>query len=163
MAEIIHPPKRLSMKVTRTGPSPEDAIAAAEKVIENTGAVFGDLVQADIGRLDEAFAKYKEDGDRTALNAVFRIVHNMRGLGATFRYSLVTRIGTSMCRYITERKEGVELELGLLESHVDALRAVVKAHMQGEGDTVSQAVAARLEELVVEVTITGVPDATAQT
>jgi hypothetical protein len=40
---------------------------------------------------------------------------------------------------------------------------VVKAHIQGAGDEVSQEVAARLEELVVEVTITGVPDDTAQT
>ncbi len=151
--EIIEPPNPLRNKVRfGSGLSAEEAIARAQRVIERARHDFIDLIERETGELMRLFARYKR-GDRDNIESIFRIAHNLRGLGTTFGYDLLTRLGTSMCRYITERRAGEELEIAILEAHVQALRAVVRQHILGEGDRTSQEVARILDDLVRGVTV----------
>ena len=152
-AEIIEPPHLLGEIVKPYGgPTPEQAIARAQRTVEKASAAFAEVVDSDIDRLKKAFALYKGAYVRAPLDEMFSIAHNIRGMGTTFKYPLLTRIGTSMCRYITERREGVPLDSTILQLHIDALSVVAHAEIRGAGDRTSQQVAAALDKMVGRVT-----------
>ncbi|MDP6390088.1 MAG: hypothetical protein QF654_09365 [Alphaproteobacteria bacterium] len=152
-AEIIDPPHPLGEIVKPYGgPTPEQAIARAQRIVKKAGAAYAQVVDNDIDRLKKAFAVYKGAYVRAPLDEMFSIVHNIRGMGTTFKYPLLTRIGTSMCRYITERREGVTLDSTILQLHIDALSVVVHTEIRGAGDKISQQVAAALDQVVGRVT-----------
>lgn len=151
--QVIKPPKPLSRKVRPFGgPTPEEAISRADRSVVRVRGEFVASMEDDVVELDRLYGEYRQDRSPETLNRIFRIAHNLRGLGATFHYELMTRLGTSMCRYITELPEGKTLEPVLLQVHIQAMKAVVRSHMEGAGDKISRDVATTLDLIVRKAT-----------
>jgi hypothetical protein len=143
------PDLSLSKKVPRTGGiNPETAFRKADKIIADLASEFHDKLDADIKALELLQRKYKEKPCDATIEPIFKLVHNLRGQGATFGFPLVTDIGSSFCRYLQKRDKSKPLMHGLLGKHLDALRAVYRESQNGKGDAISQAVVKALKMAV---------------
>lgn len=146
--EVIRPPA-LSKKVPKFGgPSSEDAVRNADRILQTIAGEFQDLLGEELQALDLLMLEYKQSPTDDVLDKLFRRIHNLRGQGTTMGFPLVTRIGTSFCRYLIERNSSRPVNVPLIQQHLQALNIVLKEKLANENDKVSQQVAAALEEAV---------------
>ena len=120
--EVVERPNDLAKKVPRTGGiEPEKAFEAAETVVKQMTSDYVDKLAEDIEQMKRLAAKYREDNSDATLDQLFRLVHNMRGQGATFGFPLITEIGRHFCRYVRERPKGKAVKPALVDQHLKAL------------------------------------------
>jgi len=124
----------------------DNADAAVAQMAES----YTEWVVDDLAKLDAAFAKAKADG-QTDLSEVFKVVHDMKGQGATFGYQLVTDIGQALCGLIEGKDVTGVIALDVIEAHIKALRVVIVQKMQGDGGDVGQTLLAGLRAAAAKV------------
>ena len=148
--EVQHPPHHLRKAITTTGKGSAidlNAIARAEKALAALAVEFSTWMNNEIKVLEAARDIVRNQGlvDETRA-ALFRAAHDVKGEASTFGYPLAGRIATSLCRLIDDIEAHGAIPLPLVDQHVDAIRAIVREDVKGDGDTVSRMVAERLEE-----------------
>jgi len=153
--EVQHPPHHLRKAITTTGKGSAidlNAIARAEKALAALAVEFATWMNNEIKVLEAARDIVRAQGliDETRA-ALFRAAHDVKGEASTFGYPLAGRIATSLCRLIDEIEAHAAIPLTLVDQHVDAIRAIVREDVKGEGDAVSRMVAQRLEEATGQV------------
>lgn len=150
-AQVTSPPNTLRAKVgdAFSGVS-ADAIARAEEALKAMSGQFGQWLQDEISRLDNAQAAIRANGytTKTAEDLYFR-AHDLKGLGATYQYPLVTRLAGSLCKLMDDPIRRMEAPLVLIDAHIDAIRAVVRDQIQTDdhptGRVLSETLEARVE------------------
>lgn len=146
--EVIQPPS-LAGKVPRYGGrDPADVARNMQKVIAEVSAEFASGIPGELDILDALLKEFRSDRSAEALDKIFRRIHNLRGQGATMGFPLITRIGTSYCKYIVERDTAKPVNADLIEQHLQALRVVLRERKAGHGDELASQVAAALEQAV---------------
>lgn len=144
-------PRPLADKVPPMGgPNPKDALRRAEDVVSKVAGEFEGILAEELAELDALMIAYKADPSQATLDRLFRKVHNLRGQGTTLGFPLVTRIGTSFCRYLIERDPNRPVKQPLIEQHLQALHIVLKEKRAQQGDAMSQQVADALQEAVLK-------------
>ena len=78
---------------------------------------------------------------------LFRIVHDMKGQGATFGYDLVTDIGNHLCRYIERFDTFDEQQMQIIELHINALEIIIKQKLIHDGGALGQELKIKIEAL----------------
>ena len=137
-AKFIESANKLKQKVILNGPLAIDeaTLAKAEQEIarlagEYIGIIGEDVIelQTEIDRLEET-----ENGQADQLKIIYLIAHNIKGLGGSFDYELITYVGNSLCRYI-ESLEGVVNPGGInvMKLHVASIKAVIAENLKGDG------------------------------
>lgn len=150
--QVIRPPNPLRAKVGGGfGGINADAVAKAEEALKAMSAQFGQWLQDEIVKLDAAQADIRAKGytPETAESLYFR-AHDLKGLGATYQYPLVTRIAGSLCRILDDADKRMKAPLSLIDAHVDAIRAVVRDQIQTDDHPVGRSLAEELEARVTE-------------
>jgi hypothetical protein len=149
--QIIRPPNALRAKVGGFGGIDANAIAKAEAALKAMSAQFGQWLNDEIVKLDQAQADIRAKGytPETAEALYFR-AHDLKGLGATYQYPLVTRIAGSLCRLMDDTDKRMQAPLAILDAHVDAIRAVVRDEIQTDEHPVGRDLAETLEARVAE-------------
>jgi len=149
--QVIRPPNPLRAKVGGFGGIDADAIAKAEAALKAMSAQFGQWLQDEITKLDQAQADIRTRGytPETAEALYFR-AHDLKGLGATYQYPLVTRIAGSLCRMMDDADRRMAAPLAILDAHIDAIRAVVRDEIQTDEHPVGRELAETLEARVNE-------------
>lgn len=139
-AKAIKPPNKLAAKVPKYGGKPSHlAIAEAEQRVENLKDDYVEHLKNDMAEIDMLVGRYKNDQSPDTLKLLFRVIHNMRGQAATFGYPLITQVGRSLCLYLMEQEERMEVpELMMITLHADALKVIYREQIMGSGDSVSQ-------------------------
>ncbi|WP_372706452.1 Hpt domain-containing protein [Brevundimonas sp.] len=151
-AQIIRPPNTLRMKVGGGfGGIDAGAIARAEEALRSMSAQFGQWLQDEIVKLDKAQADIRAQGynARTAEALYFR-AHDLKGLGTTYQYPLVTRLAGSLCRMMDDPTKRMTAPLILLDAHIDAIKAVVRDQIQTDDHPTGKILAETLEARVAE-------------
>ena len=151
-AQIIRPPNTLRMKVGGGfGGIDAGAIARAEEALRSMSAQFGQWLQDEIVKLDKAQADIRAQGynARTAEALYFR-AHDLKGLGTTYQYPLVTRLAGSLCRMMDDPTRRMTAPLILLDAHIDAIKAVVRDQIQTDDHPTGKILAETLEARVAE-------------
>ncbi|MBP5855725.1 hypothetical protein KAJ83_01795 [Marivibrio halodurans] len=147
--QVIERPNDLAKKVPKTGGrDPERAIREADEIVKRLEAEYIDKLGQDIDRLETYGVRYRQSRDPSAVDSLFRLIHNMRGQGTTFGYPLITEIGRSFCRYVRELPNERSVTPELIDQHVDAMKVVYKRGMKGDGDAVARAVVEALSDAV---------------
>jgi hypothetical protein len=102
-------------------------------------------------KLDAARAAIRAEGlnVQTAETLYFR-AHDLKGLGATYEFPLVTRIAASLCKLIDDPGSRVNAPMFLVDAHIDAIRAAVRDNIKTDTHPVGQALIAELERRVAE-------------
>ena len=125
---------------------------------EKAMAVLNDLakdyliwVQDDLKSLSDVYATALKLNGQERFELItqdlFRIVHDMKGQGATFGYDLITDIGNHLCRYI-ERFDSFEQEqMRAIEIHINALREIIEKQMTGDAGKAGDDLRKRVEAL----------------
>ena len=149
--QVIRPPNPLRAKVGGFGGINADAIAKAEAALKAMSAQFGQWLQDEITKLDQAQADIRAKGytPETAEGLYFR-AHDLKGLGATYQYPLVTRIAGSLCRLMDDTDKRMQAPVAILDAHIDAIRAVVRDEIQTDEHPVGRELAETLEARVTE-------------
>lgn len=128
IGEIIRPPNNLKKKVGgKMAEADPHAIAAAEAALASLSANFEEWIHAEIDKLDAAHQAVKTDGlAGTAGKELYNTAHDLKGLGSTYGYPIVTQMADTLCA-ITISQKLREIAPGfLVDAHVNAIRAAVK-------------------------------------
>lgn len=149
--QVIRPPNPLRAKVGSFGGIDADAIAKAEAALKAMSAQFGQWLNDEIVKLDQAQADIRAKGytPETAEALYFR-AHDLKGLGATYQYPLVTRIAGSLCRMMDDADKRMQASVAILDAHIDAIRAVVRDEIQTDEHPVGRELAETLEARVAD-------------
>ena len=149
--EYINPPNLLKFKVSGGGPLDSATLAKADAAITALGEDFPTRAKSDLERVLDSLerARTDVDGRKEHVAEIHAIVHELRGLGGTFGYVLVSRIGNSLCRLIEVIDAVDDMSLKVLQAHVDALRAVITTRMKGDGGDLGREIARELDRLTL--------------
>lgn len=151
-AQVIRPPNTLRMKVGGGfGGIDAGAIAKAEEALKAMSSQFGQWLQDEIIKLDQAQAEIRSAGYNaaTAEGLYFR-AHDLKGLGTTYQYPLVTRLAGSLCKMMDDPAKRMAAPIVLLDAHIDAIKAVVRDGIQTDDHPVGKVLVEALEARVAE-------------
>ena len=130
----------------------ESAVARAEAALAAMSVNFQQWLEGEVTRLDDAMSAVRAKGRSAAnMEALYHRAHDLKGLGTTYGYPIISQIAGLLCRVIDtpERRQGSRLDLVL--AHVDAIKAAARDKIKSEEDAVGQALvkalAAKVEEL----------------
>ena len=146
---VERPPNRLADKVPRTGGKTlQQAVADADRAIARLSKDYDKHLAEDMTALENYMRAVKASPTAANLKTLFRLVHNMRGQAATFGFPLITEVGRSLCLYLLETEDEREVNVDLIEQHVNALRVIYREKIEGHGDTLSRQVVEALMKAV---------------
>jgi hypothetical protein len=132
----------------------EEALARADKTLEAMSGSFEKWLDADIAKLQAARIQAAEAGwTDVAIDAIWCAAHDLKGMGGTYGYPLVTQLAASLCR-LTETEAGksaARANPALVDAHVDGLRAAVRDRIASDAHPVGRALVLMLEAKVREL------------
>jgi hypothetical protein len=135
----------------RFGGIDPSALAKAEAALKGLAGNFAQWMQDELVKLAAARERVREEGynAETGENLYFR-AHDLKGLGATYGYPLVTRIAASLCRLIDDPSTRLKAPLSLLDAHIDGINAVVHGNICDVDHPVGKTLVEDLERRVRE-------------
>ncbi len=89
--------------------------------------------------------KSDEKSDR-----IYDLTHNIKGMGGSFDFPLMTSAGTSLCSYIKSLPEGKPLSHKVVDAHVRVFQVVLEHKIQGDGGEKGKALQSRLATIISE-------------
>ncbi|MDV6333032.1 Hpt domain-containing protein [Asticcacaulis sp. 201] len=150
--QIIQVPNTLRAKVGgRLGALDSEAIAKAEAALADLSSQFEDWLMDEIRKLEDVQARIKAEGlNPQNADQLFYRAHDLKGLGTTYGFPLITRISGSLCKMLDEEEKRAQAPWKLVEAHMDAIRAVVRGQIKTEdhptGKILSETLEARVKE-----------------
>lgn len=152
-SQVIPPSNTLRLKVgaSRLGGVDPAAIAKAEAALKSLAGNFSQWLQDEITKLDAARQEVRAQGvtPETMENLYLR-AHDLKGLGTTYGYQLITRIAGSLCKLIDEKDKRLDAPMSLIDAHIDAIKAAVRDDIKSDTHPVGAALAQELERKVRE-------------
>ena len=151
-AQVIRPPNTLRLKVGGSfGGIDASAIAKAEEALKAMSSQFGQWLQDEIIKLDKAQTDIRDLGynAETAETLYFR-AHDLKGLGSTYQYPLVTRLAGSLCKLMDDPAKRTAAPRVLIDAHIDAIKAVVRDQIQTDDHPTGKVLAETLEARVAQ-------------
>lgn len=143
--------RTLDLKQPVFGP---EAIARADETLKAMAGSMQQWIDADIAHLQTLrLAADAARWDAVSIDALLCAAHDLKGLGATYGFPLVTAIAASLCR-LTETNDGkavVARDPALARAHVDALRAIVRDGVRAPNHPLGSALRQTLEAGVAKL------------
>jgi hypothetical protein len=149
--QVITPPNTLKAKVGASLKLLDgNAVARAEEALAAMSQEFEAWIEDDVGRLTVAWEVYIALTQRTPddLGGIFSVAHDLKGLGATYNFPLVTRLAGSLCKLIEPDGQRRDAPVTLVGAHVDAIRAAVRDKIKTDSHPVGRVLAEELEARV---------------
>ncbi len=152
--QVINAPNTLKLRLGggRFGGIDAAAIAKAEAALKSLSGNFSEWMQDELTKLDAARQAIRVSGlnAETAEGLYFR-AHDLKGLGATYEFPLVTRIAASLCKLIDDPDTRVSAPMFLVDAHIDAIRAAVRDDIKTDTHPVGKILITELERRVAEI------------
>jgi len=149
--QMIQPGNALRLKVGggRLGAIDPAAIAKAEAALKSLASNFTQWLADEITKLEAARLQVKTVGPtiETMENLYLR-AHDLKGLGTTYGYQLITRIAGSLCRMIDDKEKRAATPLELVDAHIDAIKAAVRDDIKSDEHPVGSVLVEELERRV---------------
>jgi chemotaxis protein histidine kinase CheA len=150
--EVILPPNKLKKAVQKVKPGTKvefDPVARAEAALAELAEDFTQWMEQECVRLDTARNAVRASGfNQGTRDALFLAIHDIKGQATTFGFPQVTPVAESLCRLIEHTPDMQRIPMGLVDQHVDAVRAITHKNTRGDID----ANAAKLAEKLRHVT-----------
>lgn len=124
------------------------AVKRANDAMKAMGGSFEQWLDQDIRHLQIArLAAENAAWSDGALGALYAAAHDLKGMGGSYGYPLVTEIAASLCRLIETDagKEAARASPALVKAHVDALRAAVRDRIASSDHPIGRALIMALE------------------
>ncbi|MBX3454587.1 hypothetical protein [Ferrovibrio sp.] len=152
--QFINPPNFLKMKVGDGG-FDKQTIKEAEAAIQTLGAkMYEQWADKDLGRLRGAYEELRStnlDSDEN-VQRMLRICWDMKGLGGSFGFPLITEITHYLSNYLEYciNTENVKVSPAVVSPHIDALFVVLSQKISGDGGAIGRELVRGLETLVLK-------------
>lgn len=128
-------------------------IAKADHAVTALSANFEEWMSNAVDALVETRQKLLTDPVLTAETSGFsKAALEVKSLGETYGYPLITRISHSLFRLLVRIPEGRNLPGALVDAHIDAVRALLRNRIKTADDQLGTVLATELEKQVVEAT-----------
>lgn len=132
--EFTPPSYVLKAKSPPTGKPLTEALQEAGAALDDLANDYPLQALARVADLEGALHALPADGAAgDALGKIYAIAHEMRGLGGTFGFPLVTDIADSLCALLEDRTEASAPLREAIGVHVDSLRLVLSEPIIGDG------------------------------
>jgi hypothetical protein len=127
--------------------SASNVLAEAEARLAEVIATQQDWADEDLHALMEACSAAESDTDNRVkhLEVAFAKAHNLKGMGSSFGYELVTEIGGALCNYLRENPDG---DTRIVTVHAQSLKHILDESIQGDGGEKGQTLMDGLRELI---------------
>jgi chemotaxis protein histidine kinase CheA len=123
-----------------------DAVARAEAALAAMSVNFEDWLQAEITRLNNAMSSVHAEGrSETSMEALYHRTHDLKGLGATYGYPIISQISGTLCRLIDSAEKRLTSPLPLIEVHVEAIKAAARNKITTDEDAIGRALVKELD------------------
>lgn len=127
------------------------ALAKAEAALKNLSTNFAQWLDDEINKLDAARQTVRAEGPTIAnMESLYLRVHDLKGLGTTYGFPLITRIAGSLCKLIDDREKRVTAPMALVDAHIQAIRAAVRDDIKADDHPVGKLLIQELERQVRE-------------
>ena len=147
--EVIVPPHRLKKAVAKGLALPaEDPVVRAEAALAGLAHEFAAWMNAECERLDRARRAIVTAGfTGKTYDELFRAAHDIRGEAETFGFPRAGEVADSLCRLIEHTPEREKIPMGLVEQHVDAVRAIIREVKTAAADVTAAVLTQRLRQV----------------
>ncbi|THD62641.1 MAG: Hpt domain-containing protein [Phenylobacterium sp.] len=152
---MIQPNNALRLKVGggRLGAIDPAAIAKAEAALKSLASNFSQWLNDEIVKLEAARQTVKAQGvTAETMENLYLRAHDLKGLGTTYGYQLITRIAGSLCRMIDDKEKRASAQLDLVDAHIDAIKAAVRDDIKSDEHPVGRVLVEELERRVKAMT-----------
>ncbi len=151
-AQLIQPPNTLRLKVGARSTALDPALLAkAEAALASLSSQFGDWMQDELDKLEVARAAVKTEGmQEDVLETLYMRAHDLKGLGATYEFPIVTRMAGSLCKLLDDPERRLTAPMYLVDAHIDAVKAAVRQNIRSEDHPVGRVLVTELETRVKE-------------
>ena len=149
--QTIQPTNTLRLKVGggRLGAIDPAAIAKAEAALKSLASNFSQWLSDEITKLEAARQQVRTQGmTAEAMENLYLRAHDLKGLGTTYGYQLITRIAGSLCRMIDDKEKRAAAPLELVDAHIDAIKAAVRDDIKSDEHPVGSVLVEELERRV---------------
>lgn len=122
-AHIFYPDTRFERMARRPGGvAREQALANAQAKVEELTPDFADWLDAALLELKDALSKLADDPKNTdAIERADNACSQLRDIGATMGYSLVTFVANSLCTILEAIQTGAAYDKDIVDCHINAL------------------------------------------
>jgi len=148
--QVIQVPNTLRLKVGgRFGAVDASAIAKAEAALKSLSGNFAAWLQDEVTKLEAARQQVKTDGATPeTLETLYLRAHDLKGLGATYEFPLITRMAGSLCKLIDDKDKRMEAPMVLIDAHIDGIKAAVRDGIKTDDHPVGKILVEELERRV---------------
>ena len=133
------------------GISPE-ALEKAEQALSKMSEDYPDWVSSLIVKLQEQHGRCVDSPElrNDCFGAINHIAHDMKGQGGTFGYPLITNFADTLYGFTTTRSDDVisDRQIELVKSHLDAMRAVIRGRVAGDGGEIGKKLTLSLNKAI---------------
>lgn len=150
-AEVIQVPNMLKLKVGGRGGIDMAAIAKAEAALKSLSGNFAQWLNDEIVKLEAARQDVRAQGLTAQTGeALYLRAHDLKGLGSTYEFPLITRLAASLCKLIDDPDTRLSAPMFLVDAHIDAIKACVRDDIKVDTHPVGKVLAAELEGRVAQ-------------
>ena len=146
---VTQPPS-LRLKVGgRFGAIDPSAIAKAEAALKSLSGNFSQWLADEVLKLDAARQRVHDEGvTAETMETLYLRDHDLKGLGTTYEFPLITRIGASLCRLIDDKDKRLTVSMALVDAHIDGIKAAVRDNIKTDDHPVGRVLIEELERKV---------------
>jgi hypothetical protein len=145
---MIQAPNALRLKVGggRLGAIDPAAIAKAEAALKSLSGNFTQWLNDEIAKLEAARQVVRAEGPGPEnMESLYLRAHDLKGLGATYGFPLITRIAGLLCRLIDDKVKRLQAPMALIDAHIDAIKAAARDDIKNEDHPVGRVLVQELE------------------
>ncbi|MHB8284323.1 MAG: Hpt domain-containing protein [Caulobacteraceae bacterium] len=134
---------------SRFGRIDPEAIAKAEAALKGLSSQFGQWLEDEVSKLEAARAAVGEHGlDRSTANQLYTHAHDLKGLGTTYDFPIITQIAGSLCRLLGDADARLRAPLDMIDAHIAAIRTCVQTGIKTTDDPAGRGFVEALEAQV---------------
>jgi Hpt domain. len=151
---LIQPSNALRLKVGggRLGTIDAAAIAKAEAALKSLSGNFAQWLNDEVAKLEAARQVVRSEGaSPETMETLYLRAHDLKGLGATYGFPLITRVAGLLCRLIDDRAKRVNAPMALIDAHIDAIKAAVRDDIKDLDHPIGKALVQELETRITEL------------
>ena len=146
---VTQPPSLRLKLGGRFGAIDPSAIAKAEAALKSLSGNFTQWLNDEVVKLDAARQRVRDEGVNVeTMETLYLRAHDLKGLGTTYEFPLITRIGASLCRLIDDKDKRLTVSLPLVDAHIDAIKAAVRDSIKTDDHPVGRILIEELERKV---------------
>lgn len=127
-----------------------EALQAAEAALAEMSEDYPDWVMKEIDKLSELHRRCVDTPEerKEFFSEIAHLAHDMKGQGGTFGYPLITAFAESLYKFSDAKGEMGDSHVELIKTHVDAMRAVIKGRISGDGGEIGTEMQSSLDQAI---------------